>query len=95
MTKAPTDGTLGPKEVDDKEYWWCEALERWCRHKPSECNAGDRKKSGKPKTAKDPDKENSNPSKSSKTTKSALSGNPRWSTSAVQGLIDGDSDSDS
>lgn len=40
MSKPPTDKEKGKsKTINNKEYWWCEALQVWARHKPSECRA--------------------------------------------------------
>ena len=35
------------KTIKDKEYWWCEALECWCRHHPSKCEAKKKQGGGK------------------------------------------------
>ena len=40
MSVAPTARKeLDSKTMDEKEYWWCTALKRWCRHKPEDCRA--------------------------------------------------------
>ena len=40
MTKAPSATEKGKsKTIDSKYYWWCDALECWCRHHPSKCKA--------------------------------------------------------
>lgn len=48
MTKPPKDAELmKSKTVNSKEYWWCTALKRWCRHHPDECKAKEDKGSNK------------------------------------------------
>jgi hypothetical protein len=40
QTKPPTNAEKGKaKKVNGKDYWWCEALKAWCRHKPEDCRA--------------------------------------------------------
>ena len=47
MLKKDDLATQGKSEtVDDKEYWWCDALNCWCRHHPSKCRAKDPKNKG-------------------------------------------------
>ncbi|GAX15565.1 hypothetical protein FisN_3Hu032 [Fistulifera solaris] len=44
MKEPPKSGEESkPKKVDNKEYWWCTALKRWCRHKPVDCRMGKEK----------------------------------------------------
>jgi hypothetical protein len=48
MTKTPSAAEKGKsKTVSDKEYWWCDALECWCRHHPSKCEAKKKQGGGK------------------------------------------------
>ena len=40
MTKAPSATEKGKsKNIDSKDYWWCDALACWCRHLPSKCKS--------------------------------------------------------
>ena len=48
MTKNPSAEEKGKsKTASDKDYWWCEAMECWCRHHPSKCEAKKKKGGGK------------------------------------------------
>jgi hypothetical protein len=92
MTVAPTDGTLGPKTMDDKEYWWCEALKRWCIHKPEECKLAKKSENDEKTKSKSKTKSDEEPAKEKK--KSSLKSTPKWQT-AVTALIDSDSGDES
>lgn len=38
MTTPPTEAEKGKKKVNDgKDYYWCEPLQVWARHKPEDC----------------------------------------------------------
>ena len=40
MTKAPSATEKGKsKNIDIKDYWWCDALACWCHHHPRKCEA--------------------------------------------------------
>ena len=44
--EKPKDGkTHIKKKINGKQvdYWWCEPLEMWARHKPENCKAEDKK----------------------------------------------------
>lgn len=48
MTKPPKPGEENKsKQNEGKEYWWCTALKRWCRHKPVDCRANKPNKDNK------------------------------------------------
>ena len=48
MTKPPNDSKKGKKKVmDGKDYWWCEPLQTWACHHPSECRAKNKVKDDK------------------------------------------------
>ena len=57
MYVAPQSGKeKEPMNMDQKEYWWCEVLNCWCRHRPEDCR-GAQSKNGKKKQTDDPKKE--------------------------------------